>query len=304
MLGFLNIHKPIGVTSHDVVHRVRRLTGIKQVGHGGTLDPLAEGVLPVAVAGACRLLRYLPEAKIYKAEILLGCTTTTDDTEGETLNQVGPELIPDEQRVHEALKKFVGQLDQIPPIYSAIHHQGERLYALARKGAVIESIPSRSVLVNSIELLSFVSPKVSVRVDCGAGTYIRSIARDLGNELGCGGCLSALVRERSGAFHIDDAVTLEELAQAREAGTLQKYLVAPEIAILQNPDFLEFRADSETCRRINMGQKVEIAQLPAAIAQAGKRSILLLGEDLLSVCKVESNRLCPEVVIQRRAKDN
>jgi tRNA pseudouridine55 synthase len=302
-IGFLNINKPQGMTSHDVVQRVRRLAGVKQVGHGGTLDPMADGVLPVAVGAACRLLRYLPEAKIYKAEILLGTTTTTDDTEGQITGQCSPDQIPDEQRVRAALEHFIGELDQTPPMYSAVHHQGERLYALARKGVVVDSIPARKVLIEEIELLSYACPKITARIVCGPGTYIRSIARDLGSALGCGGCLSALTRERSGAFYICDAVTLEQLAAAREqSNSIAACLMAPEEAVLFNPDHVEFRAGDDICRRIGMGQKVEITELPDTVVQTGKESILLVGANgFLAMCKLQENRLCPEVVIHSGA---
>ncbi len=279
------------------------MAGVKQVGHGGTLDPMAEGVLPVAVGAACRLLRYLPEAKVYKAEILLGATTTTDDTEGEITGQCDPEQVPDEQQVRTALNKFIGELEQTPPMYSAVHHQGKRLYSLARKGVVVDSIPARKVLIQEIELLSYVAPKITARIVCGPGTYIRSIARDLGRELGCGGCLSALTRERSGAFYIGDALTLEQLAAAREqSNSIASCLVAPEAAILSNSDHVEFRAGEDICRRIGMGQKIDTKELPDTVVQTGKESILLLGADgFLAMCKLQDHRLCPEVVIHSGA---
>ena len=201
LLGFLNLKKPSGMTSHDAVNRVRRLTKMKHTGHGGTLDPLAEGVLPMAIGSACRLLRYLTGGKVYRAEILLGRRTTTDDTEGSLIAEEKPIKIPEETAVRDALRRFVGDIDQVPPMYSAVHYEGQRLYALARQGTVIDAIPARRIHVESIDLLSFQvhadcrEATVTVRIDCGTGTYIRSIARDLGDGLGCGArqCVSARV---------------------------------------------------------------------------------------------------------------
>ncbi len=188
--GFLNINKPQGMTSHDVVAKVRRIIGTKHVGHGGTLDPLAEGVLPIAVGQACRLLRYIPSNKVYKADFLLGTSTTTDDTEGDVLEKSDAGSWPSLTVLEQSLSKFQGELDQVPPNFSAVHHEGKRLYELAREGVIIADRPARKVLVNSIDVLDYAAPTAVIRIDCGGGTYIRSIARDLGQLIGCGCCLS------------------------------------------------------------------------------------------------------------------
>ena len=215
--GFINVHKPIGITSHDVVNKIRRLVGVKQVGHGGTLDPLAEGVLPVAVGSACRLLRFLPQDKTYVAEILLGQQTTTDDIEGDVIRSADASSIST-QAIKEALSKFKGEIDQVPPFFSAIHVDGKRLYELARAGNTAVEIKPRKVTIYKLEILRIALPVVQVRVACSSGTYIRSIARDLGDNLGCGGCLHSLVREQAGLFWLDKSLTLEAIAAHGKQG--------------------------------------------------------------------------------------
>jgi tRNA pseudouridine55 synthase len=307
ILGFLNLNKPGGMTSHDAVNRVRRLTRIKHTGHGGTLDPMAVGVLPVAVGSACRLLRYLSGGKAYKAEILLGRRTTTDDTEGETMEGSEPVEIPSAESVKQALQRFVGDIDQVPPMYSAIHHEGERLYALARKGAVIEAIPARPVHIGSIEFISYVvhedrrEATATVRIACGSGTYIRSIARDLGDALGCGACLSGLVREQSGPFFLSDSIELKQLEEASATGDWQHHLIAPEIAL---SEMRHIEVDEALGKRISVGQKINVAHLPAGFppyagAPAELRMLVTAGARLLSVCRFEDDILRSEVVINR-----
>ena len=231
LFGFLNVNKPGGMTAHDVVARVRRITRIKQVGHAGTLDPMATGVLPVAVGKACRLIRFLPGKKTYLAGIRFGRSTTTDDIEGETLSESS--AWPAEIDVLALLPQFTGQQKQTPPMYSAIHVGGKRLYQLARAGETADTIevPEREVFIDSIEFVSYEAPILMVRVICSAGTYIRSIARDLGNKLGCGGCLDSLVREQAGPFQIDQSYTLEQLKISAETEELAARIVAPQLVL-------------------------------------------------------------------------
>jgi tRNA pseudouridine55 synthase len=220
VFGFINLHKPTGWTSHDCVARVRRLLKTKRVGHGGTLDPLATGVLPIAIGPATRLLQFLPTAKAYRATIRFGITTTTDDLEGEVL-QVHSAAQVTQVQVMGALSAFQGTLQQIPPIYSAIQVDGQRLYKLARKGEVVQPEP-RTVEVHKIELLDWQvqnpdHPEVTLQIACGPGTYIRSIARDLGEVLQVGGTLAQLVRTQSCGFELADSISLETLeAQANQ----------------------------------------------------------------------------------------
>jgi tRNA pseudouridine55 synthase len=210
--GFLNLNKPFGITSHDCVAKVRRLLRLKRVGHGGTLDPAATGVLPIAVGKATRLLQYLRTDKAYRATIRLGITTTTDDLEGEIITSksvTGLSL----DRVKAALGQFEGIIQQVPPIYSAIQVQGKRLYDLARAGVTVE-VPSRTVEVYQIEILDWrlgEFPELDVAIACGGGTYIRAIARDLGAFLQTGGTLAALTRTFSSGFDLSDSLTFEQL---------------------------------------------------------------------------------------------
>ncbi len=236
MFGFINLHKPTGWTSHDCVARVRRLLKTKRVGHGGTLDPLATGVLPIAVGPATRLLQFLPTAKAYRATVRLGITTTTDDLEGEVL-QVHSAAQVTQGQVMGALRAFQGTLQQIPPIYSAIQVDGQRLYKLARKGEVVQPEP-RTVEVHKIELLDWQGqnpdhPEVILQIACGPGTYIRSIARDLGEVLQVGGTLAQLVRTQSCGFELADSISLETLEAQASQGC--PALTEPAVALKALP---------------------------------------------------------------------
>lgn len=212
MFGFLNLNKPMGFTSHDCVARVRRILRLKRVGHAGTLDPAAIGVLPIALGKATRLLQFLPSKKAYQARIRFGVTTTTDDLEGEILtHQSAPNLTL--EQIQAILPQFMGKIQQIPPLYSAIHVQGKRLYDLARKGETID-IPSRTVEIFEIKILNWYPgkfPELEIAIACGSGTYIRSIARDLGTQLNTGGTLAHLIRTESSGFTLENSITLETL---------------------------------------------------------------------------------------------
>jgi tRNA pseudouridine55 synthase len=219
VIGFINLNKPAGFTSHDCVAKVRRLLKLKKVGHGGTLDPAATGVLPIAVGKATRLLQFLPEGKAYRARIRFGVQTATDDLEGEILAQQPTSGLTLEQ-VRAVLPQFTGQIEQIPPAYSAIQRDGKRLYELARKGEKVD-VPSRTVEVNGIEVLGWHPgefPEVEVAIACGGGTYIRAIARDLGDLLQTGGTLAALVRTQSCGLQLADSLTFEELEMQCQQG--------------------------------------------------------------------------------------
>ncbi|MCW6034965.1 tRNA pseudouridine(55) synthase TruB [Spirulina subsalsa FACHB-351] len=201
------------MTSHDCVARVRRLLKLKRVGHGGTLDPAATGVLPIALGNATRLLQYLPEGKSYRARIHLGMCTSTDDLEGEVLATTSAEGVTQEG-VEGLLREFVGEIEQVPPVYSAIKQGGKPLYARARAGEVVE-VPKRVVRIDRVALVSWQAGELAeleVDIDCGGGTYIRSIARDLGEKLGVGGTLAHLTRTLSCGMSLGESVTLEELA--------------------------------------------------------------------------------------------
>ncbi|HIS35596.1 TPA: tRNA pseudouridine(55) synthase TruB [Candidatus Scatousia excrementigallinarum] len=210
MFGFLNIYKPKGMTSHDVVAVIRRLTKIKQVGHTGTLDPFAEGVLPVCIGKATRLIEYLDDDKEYLATVKFGSATTTYDLEGE-ITYTSNTKITEENLIKE-LENFKGEISQIPPIYSAIKVKGKKLYEYARKGESVD-IQSRKVTIEKLELKNFdyESQTAELLIVCSKGTYIRSIAHDLGKNLCCGGHLIKLVRTSAGKFKVENSVELEGL---------------------------------------------------------------------------------------------
>ena len=220
MEGFLNLNKPFGITSHDCVARSRRLLRLKRVGHGGTLDPAATGVLPIALGKATRLLQYLRGDKAYRATIRLGVATTTDDLQGEIITS-NPVTGLTLEEVKQALGQFEGKIQQVPPNYSAIQRQGKRLYELARAGETIE-VEARTVEVNKIEILDWRDgefPELEVAIACGPGTYIRAIARDLGAALQTGGTLAKLIRTESCGLQLADSLTLEELETKLQEGT-------------------------------------------------------------------------------------
>jgi tRNA pseudouridine55 synthase len=252
MDGFLNLNKPFGLTSHDCVARVRRLLKTKRVGHGGTLDPAAIGVLPIAVGRATRLLQYLSHDKAYRATIRFGIRTATDDMEGEVLaSQPCPQLTLAE--VEKLLPQFLGKIQQIPPSYSAIQVGGKRLYDLARAGIAVD-VPVRTVEIFGIEILGWRSgdyPELDVAIACGTGTYIRAIARDWGDLLNVGGTLSALERTLSSGFELSQSLTLEALAAQVEGGTFEA--VAPDFALRHMP---KLTLEAEIARRWGQGQKI------------------------------------------------
>lgn len=212
MNGFLLIDKPAGITSHDVVQQVRRSAQQKKVGHAGTLDPLATGVLIVALGKATRLLEYLEKSeKIYQAGFELGVTTDTDDSEGEVLHRWTGDW-PSQEQLQAALQKWTGEVQQKVPNYSAVKQGGEALYKKARRGEVVEA-PTKTVTIFSYQDVVYQPPKLSFTVHCSKGTYIRSLARDIGAELGTGAIMTALRRVASGQFTLENALSWEQLQQ-------------------------------------------------------------------------------------------
>ncbi|PSB32805.1 tRNA pseudouridine(55) synthase TruB [Stenomitos frigidus] len=222
MDGFLNLNKPSGFTSHDCVAKMRRLLQMKRVGHAGTLDPAAIGVLPIALGRATRLLQFLRQDKAYRATVRLGVSTTTDDLEGEVL-LAQPVAGLSFAVVQAALQQFQGSIQQVPPNYSAIQVKGKRLYDLARAGETI-AVQPRRVKVFSIEVLAWRSgefPELDLAIACGPGTYIRSIARDLGNALKTGGTLASLTRTSSSGFDLAKSLTFDAVEAQMSQETFQ-----------------------------------------------------------------------------------
>ncbi|MCA9395454.1 MAG: tRNA pseudouridine(55) synthase TruB [Candidatus Omnitrophica bacterium] len=208
--GILVIDKPDGVTSHDVVARVRKRFKMKKVGHAGTLDPLATGVLVVLLGKATKLSnKFTAFDKAYRATMVLGTKTTTADKQGEVIEQRPYDAITPQQ-LAEVVGRFRGEIQQVPPMYSAVKHKGRKLYELARKGIEVEREP-RSVTIHKLLVGEINLPEVKFYVECSKGTYIRQLAADIGDALGCGACISQIQRTKVGRFALEDAVTLEDM---------------------------------------------------------------------------------------------
>ena len=216
MFGFLNINKPSGITSHKVISILRKITGIKQIGHAGTLDPLASGVLPVAIGKASKLIDYLPSDKSYRVGMYLGMTSDSFDTEG-VITKNDCEKVTIEQ-VESALPKFRGEIKQVPPAFSAVHYNGKRLYELARSGKMPEDIPARDIIIYKNELVDFDYENQILRlnISCSKGTYIRTIVNDLGEMLGCGAVMFELTRTEAASMKLENALDLKETLQKDE----------------------------------------------------------------------------------------
>jgi tRNA pseudouridine55 synthase len=230
--GILNINKPSGATSFSIVSLVRHLTGQRRVGHAGTLDPIACGVLPVCFGRGTRVIEFLMDAtKVYRADIELGITTDTYDIEGKILQQSDSSFITRED-VESALDSFRGQIQQKPPMYSALKHNGQCLYKLARAGITVER-EMRTAQIYSLELLEFAPPVITIEMECSKGTYVRSLANDLGEILGCGACMTGLVRLKYGPFYIKEAVSLPELEEAFSKDDWQR-LVYPIDTVMRH----------------------------------------------------------------------
>lgn len=239
MNGIVNIYKPLGITSHGVVNKVRRILNIKKVGHTGTLDPDAEGVLPICIGKGTKIAGILTDSdKAYRAVIKLGVTTDTQDASGEILSESDVNVTADE--FENAVNKFVGKILQTPPMYSALKVGGKKLCDLARQGIEVERQP-REILIKSIKISNFNGITATLDVDCTKGTYIRTLCHDIGQNLGCGAIMQSLVRTKSGRFDITDSVTLEEFEKSPE-----KYILSPDKMFLDLPEI--FLNDEDTTK--------------------------------------------------------
>jgi tRNA pseudouridine55 synthase len=239
--GVLVVDKPIGLTSHDVVQIIRRGTGIRRAGHTGTLDPRASGVLVVLVGPAVRLSEYVSASdKRYQATISMGTSTDTYDSEG-TVTRTSPFDGVTEDDFDQILQQFVGEIEQVPPSYSAVKVKGKKAYELARKGEEVD-LDARKIQVYSLEVLEWAPPEVVVDVYCSSGTYVRSLANDLGEKLGTGAHLIGLRRTKSGRFTLRDAVPLRRLQEAFDAGEWYRHLI-PAAEALSDWPLLELNAD-------------------------------------------------------------
>lgn len=220
--GILNVYKEKGYTSHDVVARLRGIAGQKKIGHTGTLDPEATGVLPVCLGKATKVCDLLTDKdKVYEAVLLLGKETDTQDMTGEILKESPVQVA--EAEAEEAVMSFVGDYSQIPPMYSALKVNGKKLCDLARNGVEVER-KAREVVIFGIEILEMNLPRITMRVHCSKGTYIRTLCHDIGKKLGCGGCMESLKRTKSADFYIEEALTLDEIEEKKKAGQLEELL--------------------------------------------------------------------------------
>ncbi len=224
----MNVLKPPGMTSFDVVAYLRGILKIKKIGHTGTLDPGAAGVLPICIGKATKAIEYLTDKdKVYRAELLLGVSTDTQDSYGKVIREQEVKASHDE--IEKVIKSFEGDYSQLPPMYSAIKMNGKKLYELARSGIEVERSP-RNVKIYFVNILSIRGSRVVFDVGCSKGTYIRTLCSDIGDRLGCGGHMAFLVRMRSGSFDIENALTLEQIKEMAREGTLEKMLTGIDVA--------------------------------------------------------------------------
>jgi len=299
MDGVLVVLKPAGPTSHDVVGLVRRLSATKRVGHGGTLDPFASGVLPVFVGKATRLVEYhLGDRKRYRATVCFGASSTTDDLEGALTPAGGP--APDRAAVVKALSTFRGEMEQVPPAYSAIKVAGRRAYALARAGQPVELSPRR-VTISSIEIVEWDEttpgePVAIIDVECSAGTYVRSLARDLGLAVGSAAYLGALARTASGPFVLDDAVPLDRVRAAAEEG--------PEaLAALLRPidagldELPTVAVPDPSVIGLGRGQSIGVPPGSGRIEIGTPVRLVDSGGRLVAIARLEGTKLAPDKVL-------
>ena len=222
--GIINVYKEKGFTSFDVVAKLRGILKTKKIGHTGTLDPDAEGVLPVCIGRATKVCDILTDKdKVYEAVMLLGVETDTQDTSGEVLKELPVEL--SEEAVKEAILSFVGEYAQVPPMYSALKVNGKKLYELAREGKTVER-KARNVQIFSIEILEMDLPRVRMSVHCSKGTYIRTLCHDVGQKLGCGGCMDKLLRTKVGVFELADTLKLAEIDALAKEGLVEERIIS------------------------------------------------------------------------------
>ena len=293
MNGILVIDKPRTWTSHDVVNRARKLLQEKRIGHTGTLDPLASGVLVLCIGKATRIVRYLEQDdKTYLAEMRLGVRTDTQDSDGRPV-AVSEYPSPARADIEQVFRQFTGSILQRPPAFSAVKVKGVPSHRLARKGQLQEHAP-RPVTVHVLDLLQYEDPFVRFRVQCSKGTYVRTLCADMGDRLGCGAHLTALTRERAGRFSLDSAISLEQLAARAEEGTVGSVLVSLNDALADLPE--KVLTDRETTK-ISHGNAVPAGH--AGGVPGGGTPIRLLNDrrELLAVGVVRNGLIEPETVL-------
>jgi tRNA pseudouridine55 synthase len=278
--GILLLDKPPGLTSTQALGRTKRVLGLRKAGHTGALDPMATGLLPLCFGEATKVSAFLLDAdKRYLADIRLGISTDSGDADGQIISET-PVPPFSAGQLEPVLDLFRGPIEQIPPMVSALKHKGKRLHELARAGIEVER-PPRPVTIHALDLLDYTSDRLTVRVDCSKGTYIRSLAMDIGAELGCGAHLTSLRRERSGPFLLSDAVTLETL-EGESAEAARARLQAPDRALRHLP---EVRVDAAATVRLRQGQAVQV--------EASESDLLRMycGEEFLGLGRIDGGRV-------------
>lgn len=288
LTGLLNVFKPAGWTSRDVVNRIERLVKPAKAGHAGTLDPLATGVLVVCVGTSTRLISGVQEReKEYRAVFQLGCRSDTDDNTGEITNVEVPR-IPIRSDIETLLPQFIGEIQQTPPQFSAVHVDGQRAYALARQGQSVDIAP-RQVHVHRLEILAYEWPRLELLIECGSGTYVRSIGRDLGELLGCGAIMTELLRSRIGPFRADQAVAVDDL----QRDTVARYLLPPARAVEHWPQHV--------CTDTELWEIAHGRHIVADVSQAGRVALLTAGGELAALGETRTlGRIAPtQVFIDR-----
>jgi tRNA pseudouridine55 synthase len=290
--GVLLLDKPLGLSSNDALIKAKRLFLAKKAGHTGTLDPLATGLLPLCFGEATKFSQDLLEAdKTYEATLRLGMRTTTGDAEGEAIDERA--VTCDEASVRDAMTRFLGEIVQIPPMYSALKRDGKPLYEYARAGQTVER-EGRNVTIHALEMIACALPLVTFRVTCSKGTYVRTLAEDIGETLGCGAHLTALRRTGVGALTLDHAVTLDALANIDEIA--RDAWLQPVDALLST--FPEVRLDDDATRRFLHGQRLKLSDVSTDMLEAGRvRVYTQEGGRLLGVAKAGEGVLAPERLI-------
>jgi len=295
MNGIISVLKPPGMTSHDVVYYIRKTTGQKKVGHTGTLDPGAAGVLPVCLGKATRVIEYLPDQKKYRAEVIFGRSTTTQDSFGDIIKECHAGGL-EAGRVEQCLAAFRGSIEQIPPMVSALQHQGKKLYELARAGIEVERKP-RTIHIYELTLNSFVNdqhnaPRAIIDVHCSAGTYIRTLCHDLGEMIGCGAHMSFLLRTRAGVFSLENAITLEKLKEKSISDEIGDVMVTMSKALEHLPSVSI--ADS-VVNAVRCGNKVLLPVTPREYPTSAHQVVRIEGPDgLLALATVNPVTEKPE----------
>lgn len=300
LFGIINVNKPKGLTSHDVVSRLRKILNTKQIGHTGTLDPLATGVLPVCIGKATKVIQYLDDSKAYRAFIKLGIKTDTYDMEGK-ITEI-KKVTLDVDRIQAALNSFNGEIIQKPPIYSAVHYKGKRLYEYARANVTIDDIPERKVTINSIKLLEIFEeemqpPVLVVDISCSAGTYIRSIAHDLGEILGYGATLSGLIRIKAGKFTIENSYTLDEIQTFKNQEKINEIIVNPVCALGLKCS----KIDDVQLGKIKNGQYLFDLKTEA---EEGEKIQLLYNDSLAAIAEIREGKIKPVNVFVKTHGEN